>query len=645
MRFDQSFLDEIRARLPVSEVVARAVKLKRQGREFIGLSPFKQEKTPSFTVNDQKGFYHCFATGEHGDIFKFLQVTEGLAFPEAVERLAREAGLEMPKVSPQAAEREQVSDRLRAALEAACGFFEETLRDTRGGRARTYLDRRGMARETQAIFRVGYAGKEQHALKEHLATKGFSQDDMALAGLIIAGDDIAVSYDRFRDRVMFPIRDTRERVIAFGGRALSPDAKAKYINSPETPLFHKGHVLFNAGPAREAAWKAGSVIVAEGYIDVIALHQAGFANAVAPLGTALTEEQVKLLWRMSDEPVLCFDGDEAGRKAAFRAVDTALALLEPGKSLKFCFLPGGQDPDDLIAAEGAGAFRAVLEKAEPMANVLWAREVAGGTWNTPERRAALEDRLAGLLKQIRSKRVRRHYAQAIAEKLRQLWGAAEEARRTGGGRGTFSPASRGGGRFRSRAGDDARDTGFAGRGPSESLKTSSLVSGGAHMPSREALLLRTLLNHPWMLEANAEEIAALELENRALTRLRDEMLNLMNGDKELDSAALRNQLSRMETGAIVDQLDRAITHKSDWFAEPGAAHDDVETGWRQLLVLHRRAVELKRELDAAELAWQAEESESALARLVDIRQQLLNLEGTEAIVEGYGADGPRAANG
>ena len=645
MRFDQSFLDEIRARLPVSQVVARHVKLKRQGREFVGLSPFKQEKTPSFTVNDQKGFYHCFASGEHGDIFKFLQVTEGLSFPESVERLAGEAGLDMPQVSPQAQEREQVSDRLRAALEEACQFFEQTLHGARGGQARKYLDQRGMARETQANFRVGYAGKKRHALKEHLAAKGFSQEDMALAGLIIAGDDIPVSYDRFRDRVMFAIRDTRDRVIAFGGRALSPDAKAKYINSPETPLFHKGHVLFNARAAREAAWKAGSVIVAEGYMDVIALSAAGFANAVAPLGTALTEEQVKLLWRMADEPVLCFDGDEAGQKAAFRAVDTALPLLEPGKSLKFCFLPQGQDPDDLIAAEGAGAFRGVLERAEPMANVLWAREVGGGNWSTPERRAALEDRLAGLLRQIRSKRVRRHYGEAIADKLRQLWGTAAEPGRGGGGRGAFLQGRRERERFRDSSREYARDKGFARWGPSESLKASSLVRGHSEIPSREALLLRTLLNHPWMLEANAEEIAALELENRALTRLRDELLNLMNGDKALDSEALRNQLSRMETAAIVDQLDRAITHKSDWFAEPDAAHDDVETGWRQLLVLHRRAVELKRELDAAELAWQAEESESALARLVDIRQQLLNLEGTEAIVEGYGADGPRAANG
>ncbi len=644
MRFDQSFLDDIRTRLPVSQVVARAVKLKRQGREFIGLSPFKQEKTPSFTVNDQKGFYHCFASGEHGDIFKFLQVTEGLSFPEAVERLAGEAGLEMPKVSPAAEKRERVGDRLRDALEAACRFFEEALEDARGGAAREYLEKRGVSREMQETFRIGHAPNSRHALKEHLAAKGFTQDEMAEAGLLIAGEDIAVSYDRFRDRIIFPIRDTRDRVIAFGGRALSADARAKYLNSPETPLFHKGAVLFNAGPAREAAYKAGSVIVVEGYMDVIALAQGGFANAVAPLGTALTEDQIRLLWRMSDEPVLCFDGDEAGQKAAYRAVDTALPLLEPGKSLGFVFLPGGQDPDDLIGNEGADAFRAVLANAQPLIAVLWARELQSGTWNTPERRAALEDRLADLMKHIRSKRVRRHYGEAIAERLDRLWGSPGGAGRGEARREPFSKSRYGArdswpGRSREWQ-QGALQTG----GASESLKASPLVRGRAEMASREALLLFTLINHPWLIEAHAEEIASIVLENRSLARLRDKMLNLMNGDKPLDSEALRTQLSREETGAIVSQVDRAITHRSDWFAEPGAAPHDVETGWRQLLVLHRKAVELKRELDAAEQAWQAEESETAYARLVDIRQQLLNLEGTEAVVEGYGADSGRAVS-
>jgi len=643
MRFDQSFLDEIRARLPVSQVVSKRVKLKKQGREYIGLSPFKQEKTPSFTVNDQKGFYHCFASGEHGDIFKFLQVTEGLAFPESVERLAGEAGLDMPKVSAQAEQREKGRDRLREAMEAACLFFESSLKDVPGSSARDYLRERGVTAQTRDTFRIGYGGRNRHGLKEHLAAKGFDAMEMAQAGVIISGEDIPVSYDRFRERLIFPICDHRGRVIAFGGRALSADVKAKYVNSPETPLFHKGHVLFNQGGARQAAYEREQIIVVEGYMDVIALAQAGFPNAVAPLGTALTEDQIKLLWRMASEPVLCFDGDEAGRKAAYRAVDTALPLLESGHSLKFVFMPGGQDPDDLIQEQGAGAFAAQIEKSRPLASVLWTREVEGGDFSTPERRAALEDRLAGLLKQISNIRVRRHYAQDIAERLKKLWNKSVDTQPPFRGKAGSRPQ-----RFDKRGMRGVfpkqRQSDWEYGGASESLKRSALVSGRTEIASREALIVHTLLNHPWLLEAYPEEIAHLSFKNRRLAGLRDEMLNLMSGDKALDFEALHTQLNTSESGAVVAQVERAITHKSDWFAEPGASPSDVETGWRQILALHRKSVELGRELEAAQRAFDDEESESAEKRLFDIRKQLSNLEGMEASVEGYGEDSDRPSN-
>ncbi len=653
MRFDQSFLDEIRARLPVSQVVSKRVKLKKQGREYIGLSPFKQEKTPSFTVNDQKGFYHCFASGEHGDIFKFLQVTEGLAFPESVERLAGEAGLDMPKVSAQAEQREKGRDRLREVMEVACLYFERALKDVPGSSVRDYLRERGVTTETRDDFRIGYGGRDRHGLKEHLAAKGFDADEMAQAGVIISGEDIAVSYDRFRERLIFPISDHRGRVIAFGGRALSADVKAKYVNSPETPLFHKGHVLFNLGGARQAAYEREQIIVVEGYMDVIALTQVGFPNAVAPLGTALTEDQMKLLWRMSSEPVLCFDGDEAGRKAAYRAVDTALPLLESGHSLNFAFMPGGQDPDDLIQEQGAGAFRALIDKSRPLAGVLWAREVEGGDFSTPERRAALEDRLADLLKQISNKRVRRHYAQDIAERLKKLWNKAEDTQQPFWGNAGWGNAGRGKARSRPRSFDKRgmrggvpkqRQSDWEYGGASESLKRSALVSGRTEIASREALIVHTLLNHPWLLEVYPEEIAHLSFENRRLAGLRDEMLNLMSSDKALDFEALHTQLNTSESGAVVAQVERAITHKSDWFAEPGASRSDVETGWRQILALHRKSVELGRELEAAQRAFDDEESESAEKRLFDIRNQLSNLEGMEASVEGYGEDSDRPNN-
>ena len=344
MRFTPNFLDEIRARLSVSQVVGRKVALKKAGREFRGLSPFKTEKTPSFFVNDQKGFYHCFASGEHGDIFTFLMKTEGLEFPEAVERLAAEAGVPMPKPSERNVEQEDQRDRLYRLLEASVLFFEEYLRSSVGAEARHYLERRGLARETIETFRLGFAPNSRSALSTHLKAQGFTPADMAAAGMLIAGDDIAEPYDRFRNRVMFPILDLKGRVIAFGGRALEKDAPAKYLNSPETSLFHKGHILFNARARVPLLTTRVSVIVVEGYMDVVTLAEAGFGETVAPLGTALTEDQLKLLWRFAPEPILCFDGDGAGRKAADRAVEVALPWLKPGHQRRLRVPARGRRP-------------------------------------------------------------------------------------------------------------------------------------------------------------------------------------------------------------------------------------------------------------------------------------------------------------
>ena len=345
MRFPSQFLDELRARLPVSEVVGRRVRLRKAGREWKGLSPFNKEKTPSFFVNDQKSMWFDFSSGKNGNIFDFVMLTEGLSFPEAVERLAGEAGLPLPKISREEEAREEHRKTLNEVVELAAKFFEATLASRAGAKARGYLADRGLDPATQVKFRLGYAPPERFALKEHLGKEGIAAEDMVEAGLLVAGDDVPVPYDRFRDRVMFPITDLRGHVIAFGGRALEKDAQAKYLNSPETPLFHKGSTLYNIATARAAAHKGSPVVVVEGYVDVIAMVSAGFEATVAPLGTALTAEQLVLVWKMTDEPTLCFDGDAAGRRAAYRAVDLALPLIRPGKSLKFASLPEGHDPD------------------------------------------------------------------------------------------------------------------------------------------------------------------------------------------------------------------------------------------------------------------------------------------------------------
>ena len=607
-RYTPHLLDEIRARLPVSQVVGRKVALKKAGREHKGLSPFKVEKTPSFTVNDQKGFYHCFATGEHGDIFTFLMKTEGLDFPEAVERLAEEAGVPLPKKEERSQEYEDQRDRLYRLLETSARFFEEQLRAPLGAEARRYLDKRGLARETIAAFRLGFAPAGRQALRQHLKASGFSDADMALSGMAIAGADIPEPYDRFRNRVMFPILDMKGRAIAFGGRALDKDAPAKYLNSPETPLFHKGHQLFNAARARPIAHDKSRIIVVEGYMDVVALHEGGFGEAVAPLGTALTEDQMTLLWRMVEEPTLCFDGDGAGKKAAFRAIDTALPHLKPGHSLRFAFLPDGLDPDDLIRQQGAAAMADVLERTRPLIDVLWERETAAGPLQTPEQRAALEARLKTLSGSIADAIVRGHYERELRDRLyalgRSMGGRSSYG--TFGGRTAAGPFGQGGRgapsgtyvgspraaapdwRLRERTrlfGKPKRAQFLQGdetQGPSSALAALSHAT-----PPREALILKAILNHPWIIDDHAENIAALNFTSQPLAALRDQILNLHATQNSLDSTTLRSQLSKTGVSKVVDLVARTITHASDRFAEPEASATEVEDGLRHVLMMHQ----------------------------------------------------------
>ena len=459
MRFPPSLLDEIRTRLPVSQVVARKVALKRAGREMKGLSPFKQERTPSFFVNDHKGSWFDFSSGQNGDIFKFVMLTEGLSFPEAVERLAEEAGLPVPKAGPREVEQEDERTRLHALLEASERFFEAQLAGAGGAEARRYLDRRGLTADTVARFRLGYAPNARSALKEHLARAGFSAADMVASGMLVAGEDIPVSYDRFRHRIIFPIADLKGRVIAFGGRALDADAPAKYLNSPETPLFHKGAILYNAYGARGAAHDQGRMIVVEGYMDVIALAQAGFANAVAPLGTALTEDQVRLLWRIVPEPILCFDGDAAGRRAAFRAVETVLPHLKPGFSVQFAFLPDGLDPDDLIRQHGAAAFQAILDNKTSPSSMCSSSARSSGV-SPPSRPSSAPPSRRGSRRWSRASRTRACAAStrsSCAERCTRK--TASWSGRSAAGTGDATPA------LRVSVATTPRSTGASGPGP------------------------------------------------------------------------------------------------------------------------------------------------------------------------------------
>ena len=637
MRYSPQFLDEIRARLPVSEVVGRRVKLKKAGREFKGLSPFNQEKTPSFTVNDQKGFFHDFSSGRHGDIFAFVMETEGITFPEAVERLAGIAGIAMPKVSREDEAREQRRRTLHEVIEFAAKFFEAALAARDGAKARGYLADRGIEPATQLKFRLGFAPPERFALKEHLGSNGISVEDMIEAGLLVAGDDIPLPFDRFRDRVMFPILDWRGRVIAFGGRALEKDAQAKYLNSPETPLFHKGAMLFNGAAARQAAHHGAPVIAVEGYIDVIALVTAGYEGAVAPLGTALTEDQLALLWKMADEPILCFDGDAAGRRAAYRAVDLAMPKLLPGKSLKFAILPEGQDPDDLARSGGREAIAEVLGSARALGDMLWLRETESSAFETPERRAALESRLSEIVRGIGDEAVRRYYMQDFTARLRALF-APVNAPLPFNRERNFQPrwAERSG----TRGGQRQREP-FPTSSPR--LGTSSLVRGfKSALPPREALILLAVLHHPWLLETHAEEFAEIEFRHGDADLLRRAILEAVT-EASLDSTALQDCLMRRGLEGVLGRIKAAITHSSDWPAAEGAAEEDVAQWWTHVVTLHRKKRTLNRELKDAERALGEEPSEANLAWIRDVQSRLAALEGNEALIEGFGVPSGRPA--
>jgi len=614
--FSSGFLDELRQRAPLVETVGRRVKLVRRGREHIGLCPFHNEKTPSFTVSDEKGFFHCFGCGAHGDVITFVQDSEGLGFREAVERLASEVGLALPASSPQAAREQARYATLVDANEAAAYWFAEQLQGTRGQAARAYLEKRGLAPATVADFRLGLAPAGRALLKQALIAKGFDETLLAEAGLLIVPEDGGESFDRFRNRLMFPIRDRRGRVIAFGGRALD-DAPAKYLNSPETPLFHKGASLYNLDRAQGPARTQAAIIVAEGYMDVIALAQAGFAHAVAPLGTALSEDQLRLLWRLAPEPVLCFDGDSAGAKAAWRAAQRALPLLQPGHSLRFALLPAGRDPDDLIRSEGAPAMQRVIEAAVPLVDLLWRNLTQTAVLDTPERRAGLEKEIFQMLGQIAHAPLRRFYSQEMGSRLNALFRHNMMAKK----------------------GFQARDSSY--RGAHGAASSGLLAATRAmRMPPEQGLvrdleraILVTLINHPALLADYLEDLGSIHFASNEIDKAIRSLLSLAAAGQALDSQGVKNNLKSRDLGPLVEELERDPLYRRHGFAAENAAHERARKGLAHCLARLRRVVDLERERAAAEAELQATDSPEAWERLRAIQAALNDPMGLEVDFE------------
>ena len=537
MSLPPGFLDELRTRVSLSSVVGRKVtwdvRKSNQGKgDMWAPCPFHQEKSASFHVDDRKGYYYCFGCHAKGDALTFIKETENLGFMEAVEVLAREAGMPMPERDARAA---QVADRrtqLIAVMDEAVKWFRLQLKTSAAAEARAYLTKRGLSEAAQDRWDIGFAPDGWHGLQLAMKQKGISDDLLVASGLCAKSDKGGEPYDRFRNRIIFPIRDGRGRAISLGGRAMDPKDNAKYLNGPETEIFDKGRNLYNHAPAREAAGKGKPLIVAEGYMDVIALAEAGFTAAVAPLGTAVTEDQLRLMWRIHDEPIIALDGDAAGIRAALRVVDLALPLLEAGKGLRFAVLPGGQDPDDLIKSQGPQAMQAVIEGAQPMVRLLWQRETEGRVFDSPERKATLDKSLRAALKRIADPSIRAHYGEDIKRLRLELFGQG----------GARVPAFRG-----------AR---FVPKGtplPASASARQSLLAQGLAVEEvlREAVILASLILHPGLIHRFESALERLDLTGEDHNRLR--ALLLAHAD---ENPASLDDILRVEAGAALDALMR-----------------------------------------------------------------------------------------
>ena len=579
MSLSPAFLDELRMRTSLSTLIGRTVKVQKAGREYKACCPFHNEKTPSFTINDEKGFYHCFGCGAHGDAIRWMTDQRGLPFMEAVKELAATAGMDVPAPDPRAAKRAEQAQGLHDVMAAAQALYEAQLGGIEGAEARDYLVRRGISEATRRAFGFGFSADSKGKLKGALSE--FGEPMLIEAGLLIDPEASESdggkarkreSYDRFRGRLMLPIRDIRGRVIAFGGRILGA-GEPKYLNSPDTPLFDKGRTLYNIDRASPASRQSGRVIVVEGYMDVIALAQAGFGEAVAPLGTALTEHQIERLWKMVDVPLLCFDGDAAGQKAAIRAAVRALPLLRPGMSLAFATLPAGQDPDDLIRAEGPGAMERVLDAAEPLVERLWAYEQKAAPLDTPEQRAALKQRLRTITDAIAHPDVRAHYVQIFRERYDALFFARpSQANAPRHQRGTGTRQ----GWQRDRRGNW--------KPPLPPVGSEARAIGVSGMEQRLLrAVLASLLRHPEQIMMHREMLSALHIGDSALGELMRAMIAASFRQETVETEGLLTILGQGEVYNMAKGMLRADTFTftpSRMKTDPGRVQRDLEEAIR-----------------------------------------------------------------
>ena len=603
MNFAPEFLDEIRSRIRVSEIVGKRIKLLKRGNEFLAVCPFHNDTKPSLSIVDDKNFYHCFACGAHGDIIKFTMETEGLNFPETIEKLAAIAGLEMPSQTPEMRLREKRRKTLKDVNEEACRFYEKLLWSSAGQDGLFYLKNRGLSDNVIKKYRLGFSLGGRHSLKDAMSQKGIDLSLLTEAGLVRVSEQNGDHYDYFRNRVMFPISDRRGQVIAFGARTIG-ESQPKYLNSPETPLFQKGRILYGISQARESSSQQKEIIVTEGYMDVIALAEAGITNAVAPLGTALTEDQINELWRLGKEPFICFDGDEAGLQAAVRAADRALPVLKPGHSLCFSILPPGEDPDDLIKRLGIGAFKDVLTRSVSLADFIWDQEFRKRQTNTPERLADFFKRIRGKVKEISDRGVQEAYRDNIEQKIRQLREHLNGFKKTKWENKSIYSRKK-------WNRPDPFDTG------------SSKINASNVMATRQKqIILAAFINHPGLVEDFGEALGYLDFVDPFLDKLRLDILDITTMEQGLEVSEIQNHLIRRgydkEVGGILNS--RVLRHAA--FARSNASEALAKSGVRELLSRIGK-YQLEEQLSAAQKVVEQEFNEINWNRLTSLRAALV----------------------
>lgn len=625
MRFDDRFLEELKSRLRPSDVVGKTVKLRRQGREYAGLSPFTKEKSPSFFVNDEKGFYHCFSSGKHGDIISFLQETERLTFAEAVERLAAEAGMSLPAPDPIAAREEQKRSSLGDWMELAAAWFESELRRPGGQAARAYLEKRGLPESEWGRFRIGFAPNNRTGLKDYLIAKGAKPGDLVDAGVLISPEDGGSPYDRFRDRIIFPITDTRGKVVSFGGRAMDPAARAKYLNGPETSLFHKGRVLYGLFEARKILHDGQSgggkppLVVVEGYMDVIACQRAK-VPAVAAMGTALTEEQMDALWRLHPEPTLCFDGDKAGQRAAHRAIDRALPLLKPGRSFRFSMPVGGKDPDDVLREQGAEALREQLADTKPFVQALFERERDLEDLDTPERKAGLRQRLRAAAGTIADKDLAQAYKDDLRERYDALFQRSRPPPSDGGGYGGGGGFRDSGRPFTPRSGGGGWRNGKR-EAPDPGLRPIAKAQIGGRINPFHAAIALAAIDHPGWARAFDEAIERIGFGDPRLQPLAQELFAALCDDHG-DDVSLRERLDRRGLSGMVSEIER-IAQSDAPFLDPRFDPAKARALWSSCYQAVIEIADSERALDGMR---QEEVTTASLATTRDLRSRIAVLQ-------------------